>query len=273
MKSNRRHKILLHGGVIVRRPRTQGLTGSIVLMLSAVFLYGAAPAWGATGSYQLQHYAPSLSNLSSLQRGAKYFVNYCMGCHSANYSRYNRLAADLGLTEDMVADNLLFTGDRIGNNMTIAMRSEDAQDWFNAIPPDLTLVARSRGVDWVYTYLKSFYLDDTRPSGVNNALFQHTAMPHVLWSLQGWQAAVFDPGRSGNGPAHHAIKSLELQTPGLLSEEQYDKAVGDITNFLYYLSEPIRLHRHWVGIGVLLFLLVFAIIAYFLKREYWKDIH
>lgn len=248
----------------------------IIMSAAMVCGYGlvsSAPLVAATSSYPLAHYEPSLSNLSSLQRGAKYFVNYCMGCHSANYSRYNRVARDLGLTEDMVRKNLLFTSDKIGDTMTVAMRSQDAQAWFNAIPPDLTLVARARGVDWLYTYLRSFYLDETRPNGVNNALFQHTAMPHVLWSLQGWQRPVYKPHQAVNGASHQAIQSLELVTPGLLSAEEYDKMVGDIVNFLYYLSEPIRLHRHRTGVGVILFLLVFAIIAYFLKHEYWKDIY
>ena len=226
----------------------------------------------AASSYPMESYQPSLSNLSSLQRGARYFVNYCMGCHSASYSRYNRIAQDLRLSEDMTLTNLLFTGDKIGDKMTIAMRHQDAQRWFNAIPPDLTLVARSRGVDWIFTYLKSFYLDETRPNGVNNALFQHTAMPHVLWRLQGWQEPVFADQESGE-ETHQSIQSLRLVSPGALSAEEYDKAVGDIVNFLHYLSEPIRLHRHWVGVGVILFLLVFMMIAHFLKREYWKDIH
>lgn len=246
------------------RPVCLLLSGPVLLLCSASL------AAAATSSYPMERYEPSLSNLSSLQRGAKYFVNYCMGCHSASYSRYNRVARDLRLTEDMVTANLLFTGDKIGDKMTIAMRHQDAQKWFNAVPPDLTLAARSRGVDWIFTYLKSFYLDETRPNGVNNALFQHTAMPHVLWRLQGWQEPVFADRQSG---AHQSIQSLKLVSPGALSAEEYDKAVGDIVNFLHYLAEPVRLHRHWVGVGVILFLLVFMMIAFFLKREYWKDIH
>lgn len=243
------------------------------LSMIAAGLLGGASVFAASSSYPLQRYEPSLSNLSSLQRGAKYFVNYCMGCHSAGYSRYNRIASDLGLSEKMVQENLLFSRQKIGDRMTIAMRSQDAQAWFNAIPPDLTLVARARGVDWIYTYLKSFYLDDNRPNGVNNAVFQHTAMPHVLWRLQGWQTPVYDPRQSANGVSHQAIQSMNLETPGLLSAEEYDKLVGDVVNFLYYLSEPVRLHRYQTGIGVILFLLVFATIAYFLKLEYWKDVY
>lgn len=207
--------------------------------------------------------------MASLQRGAKYFVNYCLSCHSAQYSRYSRVGKDLELSDELVKENLMFTEQKIGDTMDVAMTDEEATAWFGAVAPDLTLITRSRSPEWVYTYLKSFYLDDTRPMGVNNALFQNVAMPHVLWRQQGWQKPVY--GEDHNGQP--VIVGLEVVEEGKLKPGEYDKLVRDIVNFLTYLGEPVAEKRKSTGVTVVLFLLLLLVLAYLLKREYWRDIH
>jgi ubiquinol-cytochrome c reductase cytochrome c1 subunit len=227
----------------------------------------------ASSGTMLQTAQTDITNTASLQRGARNFVNYCMGCHSARYVRYSRLAADLGLTEAQVIENLMFTGDRIHDTMQANLRPENAARWFGTAPPDLSLIARSRGTDYLYTFLKSFYLDPKRPTGVNNLALPGTSMPHVLWELQGYQAAVYD-GESD--PAHDTVhkkfKGFELAQPGLLSAEEYDQFVRDTVNFLDYIGEPMQLERRTLGFQVLAFLLVFFLFAFMLKKEYWKDV-
>jgi ubiquinol-cytochrome c reductase cytochrome c1 subunit len=214
-----------------------------------------------------------VGNVASLQRGARNFVNYCLGCHSARYVRYNRLGADLGLSEAQVVENLMFTGQRSFDTMRAAMREDDAQRWFSTTPPDLTLIARSRGTDYLYSFLRSFYLDPSRPMGVNNLVLPGTAMPHVLWELQGYQKPVYD-GRSDaqNSAVHKKFKEFELVSKGSLSPSEYDQFVRDIVNFLDYIGEPMQLERRNLGLKVLGFLLIFFLFAYFLKQEYWKDV-
>jgi ubiquinol-cytochrome c reductase cytochrome c1 subunit len=235
----------------------------------------AVPSLGvaASSGTALQSAHTDITNTASLQRGARNFVNYCMGCHSARYVRYSRLAADLGLSEAQVIENLMFTGDRIHDTMQANLRPEHAARWFGTAPPDLSLIARSRGTDYIYTFLKSFYLDPKRPTGVNNLALPGTSMPHVLWELQGYQAAVYD-GESD--PAHDTVhkkfKGFELAQPGLLSAEEYDRFVRDTVNFLDYIGEPMQLKRRTLGFQVLAFLLVFFLFAFMLKKEYWKDI-
>ena len=247
-----------------------GRAAVLTLLLCAVF---SGTAWAAASAYPLASANISLSSQGALQRGAKYFVNYCLSCHSARYSRYNRVGKDLGLSEDQVRDNLIFTRQKVGELMIVTFDKDDALEWFGSVPPDLTLVARSRGVDWLYTYLKSFYLDDSRPFGVNNALFKNVSMPHVLWDLQGWQKPVYQTVASVNGAEKQVITGMELSQPGLLSPQEYDRMVRDIVTFMAYLSEPIATKRRSLGIWVLLFLLALLAISYGLKREYWKDIH
>jgi len=202
---------------------------------------------------------------AALQNGAKLFVNYCLNCHSASYFRYNRLSG-IGLTEQQIKDNLMFTADKIGEPMRIAMQRDDAKVWFGAAPPDLTLIARSRasefgsGPDWLYTYLRSFYRDTSRPTGWNNVVFENVGMPHVLWELQGEQVL---------GEDH----KLSLAKPGSLKPEEYDAAVADLVGFLKYIGEPIAGLRKVLGAIIILVLSVLAVFAYGLKREYWKDIH
>ncbi|HHO69106.1 MAG TPA: cytochrome c1 [Gammaproteobacteria bacterium] len=213
------------------------------------------------------------NNKQSLQRGARTFVNYCLSCHSAAFQRYNRLARDLDISEDDVIENLMFTGEKIGDHMTVAARKIDLKNWFGAAPPDLTLVARVRGVDWLYTYLRTFYIDDSRPFGVNNLVFHNVGMPHVLWELQGWQKPVYKTVTDDEGREHKMVEGVELVQAGSQSPAEYDQTVRDLVNFLAYMAEPVKQERQRLGVWVLLFLAVFFVIAYLLKKEYWKDVH
>jgi len=216
-----------------------------------------------------------LRDKASLQRGAKYYFNYCAGCHSLQYMRYNRMARDLDLTEQQVMDNLMFAGDKIGNNIKIAMSPIQSAAWFGVAPPDLTLMVRTRkqGIDWLYSYLRSFYIDPSRPWGVNNIVFPDVGMPHVLWELQGFQTAVFREETDEYGNKKKIFERFELETPGELTPPEYDKMVRDLVNFLTYTGEPVQLERRQLGIYVLLFLAVFFVLAYLMKKEYWKDVH
>jgi ubiquinol-cytochrome c reductase cytochrome c1 subunit len=250
--------------------RTEKASATILLTL---FMAVPAVGWASSAPQAVQAAHNDITNVASLQRGARNFVNYCMGCHSARYVRYSRLAQDLGLTEQQVIENLMFTGERVHDTMRISMRPEDAARWFGVPPPDLTLIARSRGTDYVYTFLKSFYLDPSRPTGVNNLLLPGTSMPHVLWELQGLQAAVYD-GESDaqNSTVHKRFKEFQLAKPGTLSPQEYDQFVRDTVNFLDYIGEPMQLERRSIGFKVLAFLVVFFLFAYLLKKEYWKDV-
>ena len=249
---------------------------SVMFALAASTSMVAGSAWANTETLPLEPAKVDLENKASLQRGVKYYVNYCMGCHALSYSRYNRVAKDLDLTEAQVAKNLIFTrtdGEptKVGELMKTAMPAKDASEWFGAPPPDLTLVARVRGADWIYTYLKSFYADPSRPMGVNNTIFANVGMPHVLWELQGMQQKVCVKEGEGAHAAEHC--HLEMVKPGKLSGTEYDQVAHDLTNFLAYVGEPIQDQRKIYGIFVLLFLGVFALVAYALKKEYWKDVH
>lgn len=218
------------------------------------------------GEYEQPH--NDVSDTQSLQRGAKYFVNYCLGCHSAQYVRYNRVAEDLGISEEELTENLMFTGERPFDTMEIAMRPEDAERWFGVAPPDMSLLARSKGTDYIYSFLRSFYSSPESPTGVDNTVLPGSAMPHVLWELQGVQNAVFHTDENG---AEH-LERFEPGIPGQLSSEQYDAVVRDIVNFLDYIGEPMQLQRQALGIRVIAFLLVFMVLAYLLKREIWSDV-
>ena len=212
-------------------------------------------------------------DIVSLQRGARTFVNYCMGCHSAAYMRYNRLT-DLGLSEQQIKDNLMLAGDKIGEPMTIAMKRADATKWFGAQPPDLSVVARSRGADWLYTYLRTYYRDESRPTGWNNIAYPNVGMPNVLWEMQGEQALqAVEHKEGGEHGAAHAAPKLVLERQGTLNPKQYDAMVGDLVNYLVYMGEPARTTRSQLGIIVLLFLGVAFVFAYLLKKEFWKDVH
>ncbi|MEO8037176.1 MAG: cytochrome c1 [Betaproteobacteria bacterium] len=212
-------------------------------------------------------------DVASLQRGARNFVSYCLSCHSAQYMRYNRLM-DLGLTEQQIKDNFLPADAKVGDPMTVAMRPKDAKQWFGAQPPDLSVIARSRGADWLYTYLRTYYRDDSRPTGWNNLAFPSVGMPHVLWQLQGAQELEV-PKEAAEGEHHgaHAGPKLVLVQPGTLTPKQYDAFVADLVNYLVFMGEPARTHRVQIGILTLIFLGVLLVFAYLLKKEYWKDVH
>lgn len=263
--------------------RTNIFAGLCAGLLGVASLLAAPAALAAGGGAGLLEFRVDTGNMPSLQRGAAAFKGYCSGCHSLKYLRYNRMGKDLGLTEDMVKANFMTDGEKVGDPMFVSMPKESA-DWFGAAPPDLTLTARSRGPAWVYTYLNSFYLDPTRPLGVNNTVLPGASMPHVLWELQGWQKkAEHHEAAAGEGheakPAaeqgggHHAAKPFELAQPGSLNEEQYKKFTADLTNFLVYAAEPARNQRIAKGWSVLAFLLVFFVLAWLLNKEYWKDVH
>jgi ubiquinol-cytochrome c reductase cytochrome c1 subunit len=229
-------------------------------------------AFAAGGAVHLDHANIDVSNKASLQRGASNFVNYCLGCHSAQYVRYNRMAADIGLTEQQLIDNLMFTGERPHDTMRIGMNPDDARRWFGVVPPDLSLIARSRGADYLYTFLRSFYADPAKPTGVNNLVLPGTAMPHVLWELQGVQEAVWEGHVDAQGNAQKVFKEFTLATPGSLGPEEYDAFVRDTVNFLEYVAEPAQLQRKSLGFPVIAFLVFFTLLAYLLKKEYWKDV-
>ncbi len=241
---------------------------ALILMVPAMAL-----AAGGGGGYR-EHVNINLDDDDARQSGAKYFVNYCLSCHSAQYQRYNRMAKDIGLTEDEVKENLMFTTDKIGDGMTIAMPADKAAEWFGSPPPDLSVIVRAKGGgDWIYTYLRSFYLDDSRPFGVNNIVFPDVGMPHVMWDLQGTQKAVFRTEKDSAGNDTQVFDRFEQVTPGSMSAEEYDEVARDLTAFMVYISEPIQRERRRLGVWVLLFIAVFFVFAYLLKKEYWKDVH
>ena len=213
---------------------------------------------------KLDHAPIDPSNQVSLQRGAKTFVNYCLNCHSASYMRYNRLK-DIGLTDTQIKANLLFAGDKVGDTMTVAMPKADAKAWFGATPPDLSVEARARGADWLYSYLRGFYRDDTRPTGWNNTVYDKVAMPHVLWELQGQQVL-----KVNEATEEHV---LVLDKPGTMSPAEYNLMVADLVNYLVFMAEPFKERDKHLGLLVLAFLGLLFGLTYALKKEFWKDIH
>jgi ubiquinol-cytochrome c reductase cytochrome c1 subunit len=238
----------------------------------AVFAAGllvSASALASSGG-NLQQSGTDLQDRASLQRGAQLYMNYCSGCHSLKYLRYSRIAEDLDLSEDEVQANLNFTGAKVGEQIQVSLTEADANKWFGKMPPDLSLIARVRGSDWIYTYLKSFYLDESRPLGWNNQLFPNASMPNPLWQMQGLQHAEY--GEPDKATGERPVHGLKLAQPGTLEPEQFDQAVRDITTFLEYAGEPAALKRQSLGVWVILFLVVFTLIAYLLKLEYWRDV-
>ena len=235
------------------------------------------PCWSAgEGGYSLRAHV-DLSDRKSLQRGARTFVNYCLSCHSASFMRYNRLGRDLHISEDVLKENFMFGTDKTGDTMTVALNRREAEKYFGVAPPDLSLTARSRGADWLYTYLMTFYRDTSRPNGVNNLAFEDTAMPHVLWQLQGWQEPVYKEEVHEDGRVSQVIDHLEVVTgpvekPQPYQEESYEETVSDLVNFMVYLGEPIKLKRNKIGAWTITYLLVLLVLVYLLKREYWRDV-
>jgi len=233
----------------------------------------------ASGNVHLDHAPGDLTDKESLKRGAETFANYCLSCHAADYMRYNRIGTDLGWTDIEVTEKLINTrgadGEKtkVGELMKVAMNNEYASEAFGTKVPGLTVIARARGGDWLYTYLRTFYLDDARPAGMNNLAFPDVGMPHVLWEKQGLQKAIFRTEEGTDGNQKHIFDKMEIVQAGSMSVEEYDAFVGDLVNFMVYMGEPMQLERKSLGIKVLIFLLIFAIVAYMLKKEYWKDVH
>jgi ubiquinol-cytochrome c reductase cytochrome c1 subunit len=227
----------------------------------------------------LDHAPDRTTSLVALQNGAKLFVNYCLNCHSASSMRYNRLR-DIGLTDDQIKNNLLFTGEKVGDLMRVSMPAKDAKEWFGAAPPDLSVIARAKasgagsGGDWIYTYLRTYYKDDSRPIGWNNLVFPNVGMPHALWELQGVRNAKFadekDP-HDANKTVHKFV-GFEQVKPGKLSALEYDNAVADLVGYLEWMAEPTQNKRKRLGVWVLLFLGVLVVLAWRLNASYWKDV-
>lgn len=248
----------------------------------------------ASEGIDLDLMVPDLHDLPSLQRGAKLFLNYCHGCHTLKYQRFERTADDLGIPHELFEQNLIFTGVKIGSLMNNAMDPETSKNWFGAPPPDLTMVTRARrrdgtvdlffqnlmrghhegaGPSWVYSFLRSFYVDESRPFGVNNRVFPDVGMPHVLQDLQGVQRLECSDENEIDAGEKHTCSLVLEEGSGELTPEEFDQAIYDVVNFLWYTSEPSRLDRYRIGVYVLLFLVILGVFTYLLNREYWKDVH
>ena len=247
--------------------RSMKLRSFAIAALLAVAATGAAQAEEGGGLLPAN---TKVGNIASLQRGARLYFNYCSGCHSIKYQSYSRLADDLKLAPDEVLKNFAFTGAKIGDQIVANMPADHAQEWFGKAPPDLSLEARAKGPDWIYTYLKSFYLDPSRPVGWNNTVFPGASMPNVLWELQGLQRAHYAEAKPGDEPA---VEKLELASKGSQSGEEFDQTARDITAFLQYVGEPAALKREAVGVWAILYLAFFTFLAWLLNKEYWKDVH
>lgn len=246
-------------------------------LLIALLLFVPFAVTAADVELKLDRAPDKTRDVAALQHGAKIFVNYCLNCHGASAMRYNPLR-DIGLSDAQIKDNLLFTADKVGELMKISMQRQEAKEWFGAAPPDLSVIARARssefgsGADWLYTYMRTFYRDDSRPTGWNNLVFGNVGMPHVLWELQGEQHAELVAHHDAHG---HMVeyKKLHLAKPGKLEPREYDSMVADLVSFLVYVGEPGAETRRQVGILVLVALSVLFVLAYLLKREFWKDVH
>lgn len=247
------------------------------LLITLLFTVFSVNAFAA-GHAHLDSAPIDIGDRDSIKRGAKHFADYCFSCHSASFMRYNRIGKDLGMDEAELRNTFIFTRDKkgvptkTGELMKVAMTEDYAKQAFNAAIPDLSLTARARGADWLYTYLRSFYVDPYRPTGMNNTVFPDVGMPNVLWSLQGLQKAVYETVEHDGVKTEH-IDHLEQVQPGSMSKEEYDGFVADLVNFMVYLAEPVQNERRSMGWKVLLFLAVFFVFAYLLKKEYWKDVH
>ena len=241
-------------------------------VLIAALLLPAGPALAEEGGMELMHAGTDIGDIQSLRRGARDFMNYCSGCHSLKYVRYNRIAQDLQIPPAALAADVMFTSDRPFDMVDSAMPA-DSEQWFGKRPPDLSLVARARGPDYVYSFLHGFYADRSRLWGVNNLYLPNVSMPHVLQKLQGLQNPVFRHEAGEGRDAKMVLTGVEMMTPGSMKPEEFDGFVRDLVNFLDYAGEPVKAQRRSLGIFVILFLLVFFVFAYLLKKEYWKDVH
>ncbi|MGM0953863.1 MAG: cytochrome c1 [Pseudomonadota bacterium] len=248
------------------------------LILGLVFAILPAIGLAAGGAASLDNMEPDHTNKESLQRGAALFTNYCMGCHSMEYARYKRVAEDTGIPVELYEENLIFTGAKIGELMKISMDKDMAAGWFGAPPPDLTLETRLRGESWVYSYLRGFYKDESRPLGVNNVVFDKVGMPHVMVDLQGLCAVEPNIGVKASveplsGNVSNADVCPEYAEEGSMSGQEFDQAMWDLTNFMSYMGDPVKVERERLGVFVLIFVAIFFVVAYLLNREYWKDVH
>ena len=239
------------------------------ILVALSFLLWSSAGLAAGADVALEEAGNDVDNIASLQRGARNFMNYCSGCHSAEYVRYKTIANDLELSEDQVVNNLMFNAEKMFETIQVNMPKDDAKRWFGQVPPDASLIARSKGTDYIYNFLRGFYLDADSPTGVDNLYLSGTSMPNVLWELQGLQKAVFSQDEAGGTPH---FEHFEPVTAGALSVEDYDDFVRDTVNFLEYISEPVRSTRRVMGTWVLMFLIVFFIIASMLKKQIWKDV-
>ncbi len=250
-----------------------------LLLIGLLLLPVIGFAAGGAAIYPDDDISIDWDDKASMQRGAALFTNYCLSCHSAGYSRYNRVGKDLGISDELMLENLVFTTDKygekvkVGSLMVTSMTTEYAEAAFGTAPPDLSLIARSRGTHWLYNYLRGFYIDESRPMGVNNGAFPNVGMPHVLSELEGLKKAKKEMHDDGHGGKVEVIVGFEQVKPGSMSNEEYDQAMKDLVAFMDYIAEPYKQTRKNVGTGVIIFLFVFLIFAYLLKKEYWKDIH
>lgn len=245
----------------------KGLFRKIALSLLVAAVPMSAGAAGGQSGPKMESFEVRLNDLPSMQNGAKIFVNYCMSCHNAEYMRYNRMAEDLEIPADLVISEMIFSDARIGDQMISNMPAGKSEEWFGVTPPDLSLTGRLRGGTWLYNYFKGFYVDKSAVSGWNNTVFPNVAMPHVLADLQGRQLPVY---KEDHGT--QVVDRLELETEGSMTPEEFDHAMRDLTNFLVYMGEPAKLHRVKYGMYVMLFLAVFFVFAYLLKKEFWRDV-
>lgn len=242
----------------------------IARFAGALVLLVAAQSFAAGGA-TLEHADIERDNIASLQRGARNFVNYCSGCHSAKYVRFNTIGRDLELSDDQLIENLMFNAEKTFETIQVSMPEASAGRWFGVVPPDLSLIGRAKGADYVYSFLKGFYVQADSPTGVDNTVLPGTSMPHVLWELQGYQKAVFSEHTDAGITTQH-FEGFEMLTEGSLDAEGYDEFVRDTVNFLVYIAEPVRSERRTLGVWVLIYLIFFWIIAVMLKKQIWKDV-
>lgn len=247
----------------------RNIVGLAVLLASLIAVEAVASGGGDT---HMEAARIDPTNTSSLQRGARNFMNYCSGCHSAQYVRYKTIGKYLGLSEEQLIDNLMFNADKTFETIQASMPPEDAQRWYGVAPPDLTLMARAKGTDYIYNFLKGFYVSEDSPTGVDNLVLEGTSMPHVLWELQGYQTANFTQHDNEDGSVTRSFEGFEILTAGSMDAEDYDEFVRDTVNFLAYISEPIRSDRRKLGVWVLMFLIFFFVLASMLKKQIWKDV-
>lgn len=245
----------------------------MISMLALVAATFAAPVLANEASTPLDAAPNRHNSVASLQNGAKLFVNYCLNCHSAVSMRYNRLR-DIGLTDEQIQQNLLFSADKVGELMKTSLSAKDGKAWFGATPPDLSVIARARGSDWLYTYLRTFYRDESRPTGWNNLVFPNVGMPHVLWELQGVRDAKYEEVEDAHEPGKrvHQFVGFTQVTPGKMKPAEYDEAVADLVAYLGWMAEPAQHTRQRLGVWVLLFIGLFGVLAWRLNAAYWKDI-